>query len=65
MRIVLSLASLLIVLFVVMRLASQQAKELAPAAASAPQQQARNVANQIEGAIEKGAAARASEADAQ
>jgi hypothetical protein len=65
MRIVFSLAGLLIALFVVLRLAGQQAKELSPAAASAPQQQARNVAHQIESAIQQGAAARASEADAQ
>ncbi|MDE1949346.1 MAG: hypothetical protein KGL43_06090 [Burkholderiales bacterium] len=69
MRAVFSIAALLIVVFVVMKLAANQLHALTPAAAPGASQPARNAAqaaaDQISDAIAKGAAARASEADAQ
>lgn len=68
MRILFTLAGLLIVLFIVMKLSTQQLAALKPAATegqSPPVNAAQRVGDDVKKALEQGAAARASEAQSQ
>ena len=62
MRAAFTIASLLVVLFIVMKLIGKQAEALKPAAQASAPSQAAAVADQIRQAVEAGAAARASDA---
>lgn len=68
MRILFTLAGLLIVLFIVMKLSSQQVAALKPAATEGqapPVNATQRVGDDVKKALEQGAAARASEAQSQ